>query len=43
MVKKTPEARTYPMRLELAGFYSEDAADFLRRYRVTFYSGEIDF
>jgi hypothetical protein len=42
-LKKTPESRTYPMRLELAGFYSEDAADFLRRYRFTFYSDEVDF
>jgi hypothetical protein len=42
-VKKTAEKRTYPMRLELAGFYSNDATDFLRRYRFTFYSEEVDF
>lgn len=43
MVKKTPEMRIYPMRLELAGFYSSDAFDFLRRYQATFYSNEVDF
>src|SRR5262249_10336613 len=43
MVKKTPERRTYPMRLELAGYYADDAADFLRRYRGTFYSQEVDY
>jgi hypothetical protein len=43
MEKKVPEARTYPMRLELAGYYADDAADFLRRYRVTFYSKDFDF
>jgi hypothetical protein len=43
MEKKTPEMRTYPMRLELAGYYSDDATDFLRRYRLTFYSEEVDF
>jgi len=31
------------MRVELAGYYANDAADFLRRYRVTFYSEEVDF
>jgi hypothetical protein len=43
MLKKTPEMRTYPMRLELAGYYADDAADFLHRYRVTFYSKEVDY
>lgn len=43
MVKQTPEMRTYPMRLELAGFYSDDAADFLYRYRSTFHSDQVDF
>ena len=42
-VKRTPEIRTYPMRLELAGFYSEDAADFLRRNRFTVYTDEVYF
>jgi len=31
------------MRLELAGNYSDDAADFYHRYRVTFYSEEVDY
>jgi hypothetical protein len=43
MLKTYPEIRTYPMRLELAGFYSDDADDFLRRYRLAFYSEEINF
>jgi hypothetical protein len=43
MVKTFPETRTYPMRLELAGNYSDDAADFYHRYRVTFYSEEVDY
>jgi hypothetical protein len=43
MVKKTPEMRTFPMRLELAGNYADDAADFFHRYRVTFYSEEVDY
>src|SRR5947208_16149587 len=40
MVKTFPETRAYPMRLELAGNYSDDAPDFYHRYRVTFYSEE---
>jgi hypothetical protein len=43
MLKTIPEMRTYPMRLELAGHYADDAADFLHRYRVIFYSEEVDF
>jgi hypothetical protein len=43
MVKMRPEMRTFPMRLELAGNYSDDAADFFHRYRVTFYSEEVDY
>jgi hypothetical protein len=31
------------MRLELASNYSDDAADFYHRYRVTFYSTEVDY
>ena len=31
------------MRLELAGNYADDAADFFHRYRVTFYSEEVDY
>ena len=43
MMKRFPERRTYPMRLELAGNYADDAADFFHRYRVTFYSEEVDY
>jgi hypothetical protein len=43
MVQTTPEMRTYPTRIELAGYYSEDAADFFRRYHMTYYSEETDF
>jgi hypothetical protein len=43
MLKRCPETRTFPMRLELAGNYSEDANDFYHRYRVTFYSEEVDY
>ena len=43
MIKKFPETRTYPMRVELADHYAKDAADFLHRYRVTFYSREVDY
>jgi len=43
MIKQSPETRTYPMRVELAGHYARDAADFLHRYRVTFYSREVDY
>jgi hypothetical protein len=43
MLKNFPEMRTYPMRLELAGYYSDDAVDFFHRYQVTFYSEEFDF
>ncbi len=43
MVKQAPETRTYPMRLELAGYYSDDASDFFQRYRLTFYSDQMDF
>ncbi|MHC2842816.1 hypothetical protein [Bradyrhizobium diazoefficiens] len=43
MMKTFPEKRTFPMRLELAGNYSDDAVDFLHRYRVTFYSQEVDY
>ncbi len=43
MVRDTPETRAYPMRVELAGFYAEDAFDFYSRYRFTFYSGQVDF
>lgn len=43
MMKTFAETRTFPMRLELAGNYSDDAADFLHRYRVTFYSQEVDY
>jgi hypothetical protein len=43
MVKSFPETRTFPMRLELAGNYSDDAADFYHRFRVTFYSEEVDY
>jgi hypothetical protein len=43
MMKTFPEKRTFPMRLELAGNYSDDAADFFHRYRVTFYSQEVDY
>jgi hypothetical protein len=43
MMKRFPETRTFPMRLELAGNYSDDAADFYHRYRVTFYSEEVDY
>ena len=43
MEKKIPETRTYPMRIELAGYYYEDAADFVTRYRLAFYSEERDF
>ena len=42
-VKNAPEMRTYPMRLELAGYYSDDANDFFQRYRLTFYSDKMDF
>jgi hypothetical protein len=42
-VKQTPEKRTYPMRLELAGYYCEDTFDFLRRYQLAFYSNQVDF
>lgn len=42
-VKQAPEMRTYPMRLELAGYYSDDANDFFQRYRLTFYSDQMDF
>ena len=42
-VKHAPEMRTYPMRLELAGYYSDDAHDFFQRYRLTFYSDQMDF
>lgn len=43
MMKTFPETRTFPMRLELAGNYADDAADFFHRYRVTFYSQEVDY
>ena len=43
MMKKFPETRTFPMRLELAGNYADDAADFFHRYRITFYSHEVDY
>ncbi|WIW47408.2 hypothetical protein ML401_04615 [Bradyrhizobium sp. 62B] len=43
MMKSFPEKRTFPMRLELAGNYADDAVDFLHRYRVTFYSQEVDY
>jgi hypothetical protein len=43
MMKTFAETRIFPMRLELAGNYSDDAADFLHRYRVTFYSQEVDY
>jgi hypothetical protein len=43
MLKRFPETRTFPMRLELAGNYSDDAADFYHRYRITFYSEEVDY
>lgn len=45
MVKERtkPELRTYPNRLELAGYYSEDAADFYARYRLTYFSEKMDF
>jgi hypothetical protein len=43
MMKTFPEKRTFPMRLELAGNYADDAADFFHRYRVTFYSQEVDY
>ena len=43
MVRDTPETRTYPMRIELAGFYVEDAFDFYRRFKFTFYSEQVDF
>lgn len=43
MMKHFPETRTYPMRLELGGNYADDAADFFHRYRVTFYSAEVDY
>ncbi|MBR0751586.1 hypothetical protein JQ604_05285 [Bradyrhizobium jicamae] len=43
MMKGFPEKRTFPMRLELAGNYADDAVDFLHRYRVTFYSQEVDY
>ncbi|MGT2438154.1 hypothetical protein ACU4GH_22595 [Bradyrhizobium betae] len=43
MMKSFPEKRTFPMRLELAGNYADDAVDFLHRYRVTFYSEEVDY
>ena len=43
LVKRFAEKRTYPMRVELAGYYAQDAADFLRRYRFTFYADGLDF
>lgn len=43
IVRRTPETRTYPMRIELANFYYQDAADFHRRFRLTFYSDRADF
>jgi hypothetical protein len=43
MMKTFAETRTFPMRLELAGNYADDAADFFHRYRVTFYSQEVDY
>lgn len=42
-VKQKPEMRTYPMRLELAGYYCQDAFDFLRRFQLTFYSDKMNF
>jgi len=42
-VRRKPEMRTYPMRIELAGYYCQDATDFLGRYRLTFYSDQMDF
>lgn len=42
-IKRFPEMRTYPMRVELADHYARDAADFLHRYRLTFYSTEVDY
>jgi len=42
-MKTFPERRTFPMRLELAGNYADDAADFFHRYHVTFYSQEVDY
>jgi hypothetical protein len=41
--KQKPEMRTYPMRLELAGYYCQDVFDFLRRFQLTFYSDKMDF
>ena len=31
------------MRVELAGYYAQDASDFFLRYKFTFYSDRIDF
>ncbi len=42
-IKQAPETRTYPMRLELTGYFSEDAFDFFHRYKLTFYSDQFDF
>ncbi len=43
MIAGSSETRTYPTRVELAGFYAEDAFDFLRRFKLAFYSNQVDF
>lgn len=43
MVQYEPETRRYPTRIELAGFYSQDAADFFKRYKLAFDSEVLDF
>lgn len=42
-VRRTPESRDWPNRVELANHYYKDAVDLLKKYQLAWYSKEVDF